>query len=214
MKKILLFTLGLLIFPNIISAEDLNLTPEAKSSIMIEATTGEMIYEKNSKEKLAPASMTKIMSLIIIMENIENGNLNWNEMITVSENASSMGGSQIFLETGEQMSVRDLVKGICIASGNDATVALAERISGTEEMFVKLMNDKAKELDLKNTNFKNSTGLDAENHYSSAYDMSVMARELIRHEEILEYSSTYEDYLREGTDRSFWLVNTNKVVYK
>ena len=123
-----------------------------------------------------------------------------------------MGGSQIFLETGEKMSVRDLVKGICIASGNDATYALAERIAGTEEMFVKLMNDKAKELGLKNTNFKNSTGLDTENHYSSAYDMSIMARELIRHEEILEFSGTYEDYLREGTDRSFWLVNTNKLV--
>ena len=176
MKKIILFIVGLLLFPSIIKAEDLNLTPEAKSSIMIEASTGEMIYEKNSKEKLAPASMTKIMSLIIIMENIEKGNLKWDEMITISENASSMGGSQIFLETGEQMSVRDLVKGICIASGNDATYALAERISGTEEMFVKLMNDKAKELGLKNTKFKNSTGLDAENHYSSAYDMSVMAR--------------------------------------
>lgn len=212
MKKIVLFIMGLMIFPAIIKAEDLNLTPEAKSSIMIEASTGEMIYEKNSKEKLAPASMTKIMSLIIIMENIEKGNLKWDEMITISENASSMGGSQIFLETGEQMSVRDLVKGICIASGNDATYALAERISGTEEMFVKLMNDKAKELGLKNTNFKNSTGLDAENHYSSAYDMSVMARELIRHEEILEFSGTYEDYLREGTDKSFWLVNTNKLV--
>ena len=214
MKKVILFIVGIFIFPCVIRAEDLNLTPEAKSAIMIEASTGEMIYEKNSKEKLAPASMTKIMSLIIIMENIENGNLKWDEMVTVSENASSMGGSQIFLETGEQMSVRDLVKGICIASGNDATYALAERIAGTEEMFVKLMNDKAKELGLKNTNFKNSTGLDAENHYSSAYDMSVMARELIRHDEILEFSGTYEDYLREGTDKSFWLVNTNKVVYK
>ena len=209
MKKIILFIVGLLLFPSIIKAEDLNLTPEAKSSIMIEASTGEMIYEKNSKEKLAPASMTKIMSLIIIMENIEKGNLKWDEMITISENASSMGGSQIFLETGEKMSVRDLVKGICIASGNDATYALAERIAGTEEMFVKLMNDKAKELGLKNTNFVNSTGLDAENHYSSAYDMAMMAKELIKHEKILEFSSIYEDYLRKNTDNSFWLVNTN-----
>lgn len=212
MKKIIYLITLLLLFPCISKAEDLNLTPNSKSSIMIEASTGEIIYEKNSKEKLAPASMTKIMSLILIMENIENGNLKWNEEITISENASGMGGSQIFLETGEKMTVRDLVKGICIASGNDATLALAERIAGTEEMFVKLMNKKAKKLGLQSTNFKNSTGLDEENHYSSAYDMSVMARELVKHDEILEFSSTYEDYLREGTDKSFWLVNTNKLV--
>ena len=199
-------------FPCVSKAEDLNLTPNSKSSIMIEASTGEIIYEKNSKEKLAPASMTKIMSLILIMENIENGNLKWNEEITISENASGMGGSQIFLETGEKMTVRDLVKGICIASGNDATVALAERIAGTEDMFVKLMNKKVKEIALNNNNFKNRNGLEEENHYSSAYDMSVMARELVKHDEILEFSSTYEDYLREGTDKSFWLVNTNKLV--
>ena len=156
--------------------------------------------------------MTKIMSLILIMENIENGNLKWNDVVVVSKNASSMGGSQIFLETNEMMTVEDLVKGICIASGNDATVALAEKIAGTEKAFVKLMNDKAKSLGLKNTNFVNATGLDAEGHYSTAYDMSVMARELVRHEKILEFSSIYEDYLRKNTSKSFWLVNTNRLV--
>lgn len=152
------------------------------------------------------------MALILIMENLENGNLKWNDIVVTSKNAASMGGSQIFLEANEMMSVEDLVKGICIASGNDATVALAEKIAGTEKAFVKLMNDKASSLGLKNTHFVNATGLDAEGHYSSAYDMSVMARELVRHEKILEFSSIYEDYLRKNTEKSFWLVNTNKLV--
>lgn len=154
------------------------------------------------------------MTLIIIMENIDSGRLKWNDIVVVSSNAASMGGSQIFLETNEMMTVEDLVKGICIASGNDAAVAMAERIAGTESAFVRLMNDKVKELGLKNTNFVNVTGLDAENHYSSAYDMAIMARELIKHDKILEFSSIYEDYLRKNTDKSFWLVNTNKVVFK
>lgn len=215
MKKLLIIGLMIWMVPCFVSAEEnstLNLAPNAKSAIMIEASTGEIIFEKNSHERLAPASMTKMMSLLLIMENIENGNLKWDEMITASSNASSMGGSQIFLQTGEQMSVRDLVRGIAIASGNDATVALAERIGGTEDEFVKMMNEKAKELGLKNTNFKNSVGLDEENHYSSAYDMSIIASHLVKHEEILEYTGTYEGYLREGTDRKFWLVNTNKLV--
>lgn len=215
MKKLLIIGLMIWMVPCFVSAEEnstLNLAPNAKSAIMIEASTGEIIFEKNSHERLAPASMTKMMSLLLIMENIENGNLKWEEMITASSNASSMGGSQIFLQTGEQMSVRDLVRGIAIASGNDATVALAERIGGTEDEFVKMMNEKAKELGLKNTNFKNSVGLDEENHYSSAYDMSIIASHLVKHEEILEYTGTYEGYLREGTDRKFWLVNTNKLV--
>ena len=194
------------------TSSSLNLASNAKSAIMIEASTGKIIFEKNSKEKLAMASMTKMMSLLLIMENIENGNIKWNEMVTASENASSMGGSQIFLQTGEQMSVEDLVKGICIASGNDATVAMAERIGGTEENFVKMMNDKAKELGLKNTHFVNSYGFDADDHYSSAYDMAMIAKELVKHKKILEFSGTYEDYLRKDTANSFWLVNTNKLV--
>lgn len=211
MKKILLsfFLLGIPLFAK---AEELVLAENAKSAIMIETTTGEILYSKNPHTRLAPASMTKMMSLIIIMENIENGNLNWNDTIVVSKNASSMGGSQIYLETNELMSVEELIKGICIASGNDATVALAEKIAGTEKAFVKLMNDKAKSLGLKNTNFINSTGLDAKDHYSSAYDMSIIAKELVKHEKILEFSSIYEDYLRQNTQNSFWLVNTNKLV--
>lgn len=211
MKKICLFFFFLII-PFSVKAEELGLAENAKSAIMIEYTTGEILYSKNPYEKLAPASMTKIMSLILIMENIENGKLNWNDTIVVSKSAASMGGSQIYLEQNELMSVEDLIKGICIASANDATVALAEKIAGTETAFVKLMNEKAKQLGLKNTNFINSTGLDAENHYSSAYDMSVMARELIKHDKILEFSSIYEDYLRKNTANSFWLVNTNKLV--
>ena len=211
MKKICLFLL-LFLIPFVVKGEELNLAENAKSAILIEASTGEILYQKNANERLAPASMTKIMSLILIMENIENGNLKWNDIVVVSKNASSMGGSQIFLETNEMMTVEDLVKGICIASGNDATVALAEKIAGTEKAFVKLMNDKVKSLGLKNTNFVNATGLDAEGHYSSAYDMSVMARELVRHEKILEFSSIYEDYLRKNTAKKFWLVNTNKLV--
>ncbi len=211
MKKICLFFI-MLIIPISVYGEDLNLAENAKSAILIEVSTGEILYQKNANERLAPASMTKIMSLILIMENIENGNLKWNDMVVVSKNAASMGGSQIFLEQNEIMSVEDLVKGICVASGNDATVALAEKIAGTEKAFVKLMNDKAKMLGLRNTNFVNSTGLDAEGHYSSAYDMAMMAKELVRHQKILEFSSIYEDYLRKNTANSFWLVNTNKLV--
>ena len=211
MKKICLF-LFLIFMPTLVRAEDLNLAENAKSAILSEASTGEVLYSKNVNQRLAPASMTKMMSLILIMENIEKGNLKWNDVVIISKNAASMGGSQIFLEANEAMSVEDLVKGICVASGNDATVALAEKIAGTEASFVKLMNEKARSLGLKNTNFVNSTGLDADNHYSSAYDMAVIARELVKHEKVLEFSSIYEDYLRKNTSNSFWLVNTNKLV--
>ena len=136
------------------------------------------------------------------------------EKVRASKNAAGMGGSQIWLQEGEEMSVRDLMKGITMASANDATVALAERIGGTEEKFVQMMNDKIKELGLKNTNFVNPTGLDEDNHYSSAYDMAMIAKELLNHEQILEFSSVYEDYIRVGTPNKFWVVNTNKVVYK
>ena len=213
MKKIVLFLLiGYLFIPFGVKAEELSLAPNAKSAIMLEVSTGEILFEKNSHERLHPASMTKMMSLLLIMESIEKGIIKLDEMVTVSANASGMGGSQILLETNEQMSVDDLIKGITIASGNDAVVALAERIAGTEEQFVNMMNQKAKELNLNDTNFKNSHGLDAANHYSSAYDMSIIAKELVKHEKILEYSSIYEMYLRENTNRKIWLVNTNKLV--
>ena len=152
------------------------------------------------------------MSLILIMENIESGKLKWNDIVVTSNYASSMGGSQVFLKPNEIMSVEDLVKAICVTSANDATVAMAEKIAGTEKAFVKLMNDKAKELGAVNTNFVNSTGLPAKDHYSTAYDMSIMAKELIRHEKILSFTKIYEDYLRKNTSNSFWLVNTNKLV--
>lgn len=212
MKKFLLLSIIFMFVPITIKAETVDLAPNATSAIIIEASTGTVIYNKNEHEKLAPASMTKMMGLLLIMEQIEKGNLKWDEKVTASANASSMGGSQIFLETGEQMTVEELVKGISIASGNDAMVAMAERIAGTEEAFVELMNKKASELGLKNTNFKNCTGLDAENHYSSANDMALIAKELVKHDKILEFSGTYEDYIRQGTDKSFWLVNTNKLV--
>lgn len=212
-KKVCYLIICVIFGCGFVYAEDeTSLAENAKSAIIMEASTGDILFEKNSYEKLPPASMTKIMTMLLIMENIENGNLSWDDEVTASENASSMGGSQIFLEAGEVMSVKDMVKGIAIASGNDAAVAMAEKIAGTEEEFVKLMNNRAKELGLENTNFKNVTGLEAENHYSSAHDMAVMARELIKHEKILEFTGTYEDYLRENTDKKFWLVNTNKLV--
>lgn len=215
MKKALLILLSIfLITPGIKAVEDENkiLAQNAKSAVLLEESTGEILYEYNSHEKLAPASMTKMMSLLLIMEAIENKVITWDQMITVSSNASSMGGSQILLETGEKMSVDDLVKGITIASGNDAVVALAEAIAGSEENFVKMMNDKLRDLGLKDSNFKNCHGLDEEGHYSSAYDMAIIARELVKHEKILEYSKIYETYLREGTNKKIWLVNTNKLV--
>ncbi len=213
MKKILIMCLCLLILPIKVAAEEnTTLAENAKSSILIEASTGDVIYENNADEKLNPASMTKMMSMLLIMEAIENGSLKWNQEIQVSENASSMGGSQILLETGEKMTVEDLFKGVAIASGNDAVVALAEAVAGTEEAFVDMMNKKAKELNLKNTNFKTPHGLDAANHYSSARDMATIAKELVKHEKVLEFTSVYEDYLRENTDKKIWLVNTNKLV--
>lgn len=215
MKKLFMILVLSFAFIPSIYAEESNsntLAQNAKSAIILEQSTGKILYEFNSHEKLNPASMTKMMSMLLIMEAIEDGVIDWNDKITVSENASSMGGSQILLETGEVMIVEDLVKGVAIASGNDAVVALAEAIAGTEENFVKMMNDKVNELGLKDTNFKNCHGLDEENHYSSAYDMAMIAKELVKHEKILEYSSIYETYLREGTDRKIWLVNTNKLV--
>lgn len=212
MKKILVCLLVIFLVPIKVKSADLNLAEKAKSAIMIEASTGEILYEKNIHEKYAPASMTKMMSLLLVMEYIEQGGMTFTDKVTVSENASKMGGSQIFLKTGEEMTVNDLLKGVSIASANDAITALAERVAGTTEEFVNKMNEKAKELGLKNSNFKNVHGLDEANHYSSAYDMALIAKELVRHEKILEYSSIYEDYLRADTNEKVWLVNTNKLV--
>ena len=210
MKKIILLLI-LLCMPITAFAEEL--IPNAKSGILIEANSGKIIYEKNINDELSVASTTKMVAQIIILEEIEKGKIKWDDVVTVTKNASDMGGSQIYLETGEKMTVEDLMKGVSVASGNDATVALAEYISGSEENFVKRMNKKIKELGLKHTNFMNSTGLDEKNHYSSAYDMAMIAKELVvNHPEILRFSSIYEDYLRKDTDNKFWLVNTNKLI--
>ncbi|MDQ1851324.1 D-alanyl-D-alanine carboxypeptidase DacF [Bacillus stercoris] len=188
------------------------LAHEAKSAVLIERDTGKVLYNKNSNERLAPASMTKIMTMLLIMEALDKGKIKMSDKIRTSEHAASMGGSQIFLEPGEEMTVKEMLKGIAIASGNDASVAMAEFISGSEEEFVQKMNKKAKELGLKNTSFKNPTGLTEEGHYSSAYDMAIMAKELLKYESITKFTGTYEDYLRENTDKKFWLVNTNRLI--
>ena len=195
--------------------EKSSLIPNAVSGILIDADSGKIIYEKDMNKEAAVASMTKMVGQILIMEAIEDGKIKWDDVITVSKNAADMGGSQIYIEQGEKITVEDLMKGISMASGNDATVQMAEVIGGSEEKFVKMMNKKVKELGLKNTNFVNSTGLDEKGHYSSAYDMAMIARELVmNHPDILKFSSVYEDYLRENTDNKFWFVNTNKFVCK
>lgn len=183
---------------------------KSKSVILMDSATGQVIFEKNSHEKLPPASVTKIMSLLLIMEAIDSGRTKLTDKVSCSEYAAGMGGSQIYLEPGEQMTVEELLKSVCIASANDATVALAEHIYGSEENFVRLMNEKAKELGMKDTNFINTTGLDADNHVASAYDIAIMSRELINnHPLVHKYMSIWMDTVRNG---EFGLANTNKLV--
>ncbi|MGG1663895.1 D-alanyl-D-alanine carboxypeptidase family protein [Brevibacillus sp. NRS-1366] len=191
---------------------EMNFAPHAKSAVMIEADTGTVLYEKNANEKMPPASITKVMTMLLIMEAVERGELKLTDKVRTSERAASMGGSQIFLQPGEEMAVEDMIKGIAIASGNDASVAMAEHLSGTEEAFVAKMNERAKQLGMKNTNFVNSNGLPAPNHYSSATDIAIMSRELLKHEGITRFTGTYQDYLRKDSANPFWLVNTNRLV--
>lgn len=219
MKKIVIFFVFLCLinlFPVCVFANDNNkdnLIPGAVSGLLMDADSGKIIFEKDKNKRVAVASMTKMVAQIIVMENVKAKKIKWDDVVTVSKNAADMGGSQIYIAEGEKITVEDLMKGISMASGNDATVAMAEYISGSENKFVELMNKKVKELGLKNTVFKNCTGLDEDGHYSSAYDMAVIARELIvKHPDIFRFSSVYEDYLRENTDNKFWLVNTNKIV--
>ncbi len=215
MRKLgILCLVFLFLAPLVVKAEESenDPIPGAESGILIEATTGQILYEKESHEKKAVASLTKMVAQILILEQIESGKLKWTDEVRASANASGMGGSQIYLSTGEVMTVKDLMKGISMASANDATVAMAEHIAGTEANFVKMMNDKVKELGLKDTNFKNCTGLDEDDHYSTAYDLAMIAKELLTHQQIFDYSSVYEDYLRTDTPNKFWLVNTNKLV--
>ena len=182
---------------------------KAKSAILLEPYTGEILYEMNADEVLPPASITKIMSLLLIMEAIDRGDLALEDVVATSEHAASMGGSQIWLEPGEGMTVDDLLKATVIASANDATVALGEAVAGSEEAFVALMNERAKALGMSGTVFKNATGLDAEGHVSTAHDVAVMSAELIKFPLIKKYSTVWMDTLRDGASE---LVNTNKLV--
>lgn len=181
------------------------------SAVLMEASTGRVLYEKNADEALPPASVTKVMTLLLVMEAIEDGKISLADTVTASEHACSMGGSQIYLEVGEQMSVEDLIKSVVIASANDAALALAEHIAGTESAFVEMMNKRAKELGLTSTNFENTNGLDdtVQNHVCSARDIAVMSRELIKHKKITEFSSIWMDTIRNG---EFGLTNTNRLV--
>ncbi|HHU24902.1 MAG: D-alanyl-D-alanine carboxypeptidase [Bacilli bacterium] len=192
----------------------IDLTPHSKSAILIEAETGNVLYSKEPDLKLAPASMTKIMTLKLIFDALNQKRINLDDIVTTSEYAAGMGGSQIYLGVGEQMSVRDLLKSVGIASANDAAVALSEKISGSEANFVQMMNNEAKKMGLKNTLFQNSTGLPESNHYSTSRDMAILSQKLIEEhgQEVLALTSQYEDYIRVGTEKQFWLVNTNKLV--
>lgn len=213
MKKVVMFLLCLtFIVPlKVVKAED-SLNLDSQSAILIDKDSGKVLYEKNPDTKLPMASMTKIMSMLIIMENINNGSLSYTDKVIISKNASGMGGSQVFLQEGEEYKVEDLLKCIAVSSANDAVVALAEKISGSAEAFVELMNKRAQELGLTNTNFANPHGLDSENHYSTARDMSRLAQELLKYEDILRFTSIYEDYLTKPDGSQVWLVNTNRLV--
>ncbi|MCS7464612.1 D-alanyl-D-alanine carboxypeptidase [Paenibacillus doosanensis] len=189
-----------------------DLAPNAMSAVTVDADSGTVIFEKNKDAKLPPASITKIMTMLLIMESIDQGKIKMDDKVRTSEYAASMGGSQIFLEPGEEMTVQDMLKGIAMASGNDASVAMAEKIAGSEQAFVQMMNDRAQQLGMKNTHFANCNGLPADNHYSSAQDIAIMSRELLKHEEITQFTGAYQDYLRKDTPKPFWLVNTNKLV--
>lgn len=210
MKKVMFFLFLISIFMFKCSA--LELTHHSSSAILIEPTTNTILYEVNKDERRAPASMTKMMTLLLIMEKIDDGSIKLTDKVMISKNASSMGGSTVFLQENTQLEVEQLIKSIAIASGNDASVAMAEHIAGSLDEFVKMMNDKVKELGLKNTHFVNVHGLDAEDHYSSAYDMAQIGLELLKHEKVLNYTSLYEEYLIKPDGTKTWLVNTNKLV--
>ncbi len=190
-------------------SENEQLDIKAESVILIEKNSGRVLYEMGSDKKSPPASITKIMSLILVFEAIENGQLSFDTVLTCSDSAAALGGSQIWLEPGETMSVHELLKAVTIVSANDATVMLAEAVAGSEESFVSMMNEKAKELGMNNTNFENCTGLDSENHYSSAFDVAIMSAELLKHQKVCEYTTIWMDSLRNGQSE---LVNTNKLV--
>lgn len=214
LKKIIAITLSLAFLTVPVYAEPPAI--DAKSYILMEASTGTVLSENNSEEPLPPASVTKIMTLLLIYDSVNEGKIKWDDMVTVSEHAASMGGSQIFLEPNEQQSVETLTKSIAIASANDAAVAMAESIAGSEESFVGMMNEKAKELGMKNTTFVNACGLDAEGHKMSAKDIALMSRELItKYPDIKKYTTTWQDTITHTTSKGtteFGLTNTNKLI--
>ena len=191
-------------------SENTDLNLESESAILIEQNSGQVLYEMNAHEQLRPASVTKIMSILLIMEALDEGKISLDDKIPCSENAASMGGSQIWLDVREELSVNDMLKAICVASANDATVALAEYLAGSEEAFVKKMNEKAKELGMNDTTFKNCHGLDTDGHVTSSYDIALMSRDLLtKHPGITNYTTIYMDTLRDGKSE---LVNTNKLI--
>ena len=213
MKKIIIFIfLFLCIFKIDYVNAQINLDLKSKSAIMIEESSKKILYEKNAHEKMAPASMTKIMTLLLVAEAIEDNRLSLEKEVIASEYAVSMGGSQVYLEANSKYNVSELIKAVGIGSANDAAVVLAEVLGGTVENFVAMMNNKVKELGLKNTNFKNPHGLDEANHYSTAYDMAIIASELVKYDFILDVTSTYEDNFMHPNGKSIWLVNTNSLI--
>lgn len=189
--------------------QETDLGLNAKSAILMEDSTGKVLYESNPDERVPIASVTKVMTMLLIMEAVDSGKITLDDMVTVSENAMSYGGSTMFLEAGEQLTVNDMMKGIAVASANDGCVAMAEHLEGSESAFVDMMNAKAQELGMENTHFMNTNGLDEDNHYSSARDVAIMSRELIKHKTIFNYTSIWMDTLRGG---KFQLANTNKLI--
>ncbi len=193
--------------------EALNLIEGAKAGILIEQSSKEILFQKEMDRRLSPASMTKIMTLLLIYEAMENNQFNLDTMLTTSETAASMGGSQVYLKVGEKISVDEALKCVCVASANDCAVLLAEEVSGSEEYFVRKMNEKAKSLGCNNTNFSDCTGLTSQNHYTSAYDLAIISAELLtKYPEVIKYTTIKEDYIRKDTSSPFWLVNTNKMI--
>ena len=187
-----------------------SLNLESGAAVLIEQNSGKVLYEKNMHEQLRPASVTKVMTILLIMEAIDSGKINYNTQIPCSENASSMGGSQIWLDTTETLSVNDMLKAICVVSANGCTVAMAEYLEGSQEAFVQKMNEKAQELGMNDTCFKNCHGIDEDGHITSAYDIALMSRELLsKHPDITKYTTIYMDSLRDGKSE---LVNTNKLI--
>lgn len=206
-KRLFVFLLIVCILCGAAHAEERQLS--CQSALLMDFDSGSILYELNPHERLALASVTKIMTMLLTMEEIEGGRLKYTDIVTASAYAKSMGGSTIFLDEGEEITVDDLLKGIAVSSGNDACVAIAEHISGTCESFVERMNIRATELGMENTHFVNCNGLDAEGHYSTAYDIALMSRELMKHEDIFKYTTIWMDSLRNG---EFTLSNTNKLV--